>query len=302
MLIKELPFVRSSLYFDLYLSLSLFFQLRNLSRTLQDYTPPAHLLGILNNQSSYQPPSPDSEVQSSTLSKLRRERSGDKSPSNDKVTSQQIGELTKWLNNRDELESLGLPKGLMLTGPPGTGKSLMAEIFYESLPIQWKFRRHYHHLLLEVYRIIWAEAERRRISLRGGAPPIPLTDLAAKDTSSSGPRNVLPKHGTGVYWKKKSKDDDKDGKSTSSWTRILSGMPFFRPDSDSPGGFHEPSKPFLDLPDGRTEISNTTLPLHVAATLFLKYGHVLWFDEVQLVDVASAGILRRVLEGYWKLG
>lgn len=167
-------------------------------------------------------------------------------------------------------------------------------------------RRHYHHLLLEVYRIIWAEAERRRVSLRGGAPPTPLasseSDLASKDTSVSGPKHVFPKHGTGVYWKKTAKENQTSEKSISSWTKYLSGMPFFRPDSDSPGGFHEPSKPLLDLPDGKTEISNTTLPLHVAATLFLKYGHVLWFDEVQLVDVASAGILRRVLEGYWKLG
>lgn len=105
----------------------------------------------------------------------------------------------------------------------------------------------------------------------------------------------------GVYWKRSSSSSDE--KSTGNWTKYLSGMPFFRPDSSNKGGWHEPSKPDDKFSNLKVEgISNTTLPLHVASTLFLKYGHVLWFDEVQLVDVASAGILRRVLEGYWKLG
>ncbi|OAV86662.1 hypothetical protein PTTG_12421 [Puccinia triticina 1-1 BBBD Race 1] len=40
----------------------------------------------------------------------------------------------------------------------------------------------------------------------------------------------------------------------------------------------------------------------VARDLILNQGWVLAFDEIQMVDVAGAGILSRVLEWYWRLG
>ncbi|KNZ43736.1 hypothetical protein VP01_991g3 [Puccinia sorghi] len=40
----------------------------------------------------------------------------------------------------------------------------------------------------------------------------------------------------------------------------------------------------------------------VARDLILTQGWVLAFDEIQMVDVAGAGILSRVLEWYWRLG
>ncbi|POW02779.1 hypothetical protein PSTT_11528 [Puccinia striiformis] len=40
----------------------------------------------------------------------------------------------------------------------------------------------------------------------------------------------------------------------------------------------------------------------VARDLIINQGWVLAFDEIQMVDVAGAGILSRVLEWYWRLG
>lgn len=175
---------------------------------------------------------------------------------------------------------------------------------------EWTDRRHYHHLLLELYRLIWAEAERRRVALRGGAPPTPLASMDTQSPSNNerGPSSVLPKLGTGVQWIRGGSEGVRAGASASGptssrptgWRRVLDGMPFFRPDStaDTPSSSAENGP--IEGPGG--DIAHTTLPLHAAARLFLNHGWILLFDEVQLVDVASAGLLRRTLEAYWRLG
>lgn len=40
----------------------------------------------------------------------------------------------------------------------------------------------------------------------------------------------------------------------------------------------------------------------VARDLIKHHGWLLAFDEVQLVDIAGAGLINRVLSWYWRLG
>ncbi|GAC96430.1 potential mitochondrial ATPase [Pseudozyma hubeiensis SY62] len=245
-------------------------ELRRINRTLRDYVPPAHLLGILHDDSQS---SSSSALASAIDARLRPgAKEFQEEPSSRK--GENIGELVRWLSESEGLAELGTPKGLLITGTPGTGKSMVMDIFYDSLPTKYKFRRHYHHLLLDLYKIIWQEAERRRLAVRQGTPRSTAT----------------PEIGTGAVWTRENR--------SSSWRRALRGMPFFRPDSLA----DDPNEKLQYIPGPDGDVVKTTLPLHAAAHLFLNHGHILLFDEIQLVDVASAGLLRRTLEAYWRLG
>lgn len=58
--------------------------------------------------------------------------------------------LVAVLRSEGELASLATPRGFLLTGPPGTGKSLLMDIFFESLPIPHKVRFHYHQCVVSL--------------------------------------------------------------------------------------------------------------------------------------------------------
>lgn len=268
-------------------------ELRKLTRTLQDYTPPAHLLGVLQDEQGQFAATPlhgPAELQA---------------PASD----DNISALVRYLTEEQQLEALGTPRGLLLTGKPGTGKSFLVDLWFECLPIRGKFRRHYHHLLLSIYRLIWIEAERRRVT-------IGTSQFFTRDTT-------FPERGVGAIWEKKpdtpsSGSNTGRGKSLADWARSIRGMPFLRPDRSSSlpvsafdgmaiddeanKGMDVVKLAQMERQEDQSAGMGTTLPMHVASQLFLTHGHVMVFDELQLLDIASATLLRRILTSYWRLG
>lgn len=58
----------------------------------------------------------------------------------------------------------------MLTGPPGTGKSMLLDMFYEALPTPRKIRRHYEQVLLHIYHQSFQYLEAQRITADATSP------------------------------------------------------------------------------------------------------------------------------------
>ena len=76
--------------------------------------------------------------------------------------------LVRVLSGEEEIANLNTPKGIMITGPPGTGKSFVLSLFYDLIPTTHKRRWHYHAFTLFLYREVFVEMERRRKEEREG--------------------------------------------------------------------------------------------------------------------------------------
>lgn len=48
-----------------------------------------------------------------------------------------------------------------MTGPPGSGKSFLVDLWFDSVATPYKVRKHYSQLVLEIYRGVWEETQRR---------------------------------------------------------------------------------------------------------------------------------------------
>ncbi|WAQ87869.1 hypothetical protein PtA15_8A776 [Puccinia triticina] len=170
--------------------------------------------------------------------------------------------LIEIINKTQHTADRDAPPGFLLTGPPGTGKTLLMDLFFDSLPIHQKFRRHYHHFLLSLYSLVSKRLEQSRLSVEDASEILSLKHQ---------PSGYLPP-----------KQDRARNKALSQgWRSIFAGG-------------KDPRDPTLNGP-------NFVLA-QVARDLILNQGWVLAFDEIQMVDVAGAGILSRVLEWYWRLG
>ncbi|KZO96513.1 hypothetical protein CALVIDRAFT_563984 [Calocera viscosa TUFC12733] len=149
----------------------------------------------------------------------------------------------------EALANLDTPKGLLLIGPAGTGKSFLLQLFYDSLPTSYKARKHYSQLVLEIYRGVWEESKRRS----SGAP-----DLREPVQS--------------IRWDRALRER---------WQQLVGLGP------EHGRGRHAQVEPSI---------------AHAIARRLVTSHWLLFFDEVQLLDVSSAGLLSDVLSWYWRMG
>lgn len=162
----------------------------------------------------------------------------------------------------EKLSNLDSPVGFLLTGSVGTGKTMLLDLFYRSLPVK-KQRKHYHSFLLGLYRKVFDALEQQR--------------LASDEEEREMQRLSARSPEKGYPWSRR--EENKARALTKGWREVFAG--------------------------GRKSNDPSLVKEYVLAQIALdliETSTVLAFDEIQLVDIAGAGILRRVLTWYWRLG
>ncbi|BEJ16556.1 hypothetical protein CspHIS471_0511610 [Cutaneotrichosporon sp. HIS471] len=221
-------------------------RLRHLYNDLYDYSPPLELLAKLGSTP------PRKLEQSWFWTNARRSR---QAASIGLGNSEAEHALVKVLSGEEEIALLTTPKGILITGPPGSGKSFLLNLLFDALPTPNKARHHYHAFTLWLYQRVFAEMQRRRRHA-----PVTQAELNRALAGMSGWRAVF----ASGRWKE---GDDVD----------------------------------LALSKASYSDPRDTIPFVIAKDMILQY-HILYFDELQLLDASSAALLRDVLSWYWRLG
>ncbi|TFY72585.1 hypothetical protein EVG20_g396 [Dentipellis fragilis] len=158
-------------------------QLRGLRRELDGYAPPALVARHLDARSA---PGTETETPGAEPWWKPSERENE----DDAATDAPSHALTRVLTHAEELAALTTPKvnlpphlrsrrrctypctpppqGLLITGPPGAGKTFLIDLWLASMPTPHKARKHYSELVLEIYRAVWEETQRRMAALHQG--------------------------------------------------------------------------------------------------------------------------------------
>lgn len=157
-------------------------------------------------------------------------------------------------------------QGLLLTGPPGCGKSFLVDLWLSTLPTPFKMRKHYSELVLEIYRGVWEETRRRKA----------LLDSHEHERFQPPSRPVWTRT-VRTRWRKLFET----GALPKTWR----------------------SAAYRDAIKSAHSQRHHFPPISFAIAHRLVTQHwLLAFDELQLLDVSSAGLLADVLSWFWRMG
>lgn len=146
---------------------------------------------------------------------------------------------------------------------------MLVDMWLACLPTPYKCRKHYNQLILEIYRAVWEETQRR------------MTSIQPSSSSSclSSSLDLRPR------WTKDLRERWRSlagmGALPISWARYSFRL----------AGTSNPSLFPRDPPIA-----------FVVAKRLLLHHWLLVFDEVQLLDVSSATLLADVLSWFWRMG